>query len=432
MMKRWILTFIFLLCVQCCLVCSCSGDKERYLFNIEKALDAGKFHEIFKPLEYPNRKEVKELFLRIYENEKAHPDFIQCLNAQDSFFYAYQVIAKELYRKLYGFPREDFEFLRFPTQNLLKTKEEFFSRYPSFIFSKEELAKEFKTTPDKLDETIKTFELCDEEEYLKISKHEDETSIRLAKEFNTTPDKLDETIRALNTSDDEEYLKITNEEKADERFDEGELNNSELDDYAETASRFQINDTISEISREIVSVNFTMETYRPLDSAMCAFLSSHSISLASISQDEAEYKQKLIQILYELFDSIPLPRKKLESCIEKLIEKAPRTNCGIINQIFLPKENVSHFLYLSFGGGFLHSIYDSNFEDSYGEFQANRQEESFRTFRNFQARIIAGSLFEDPKVKIIRYTLIPEETQRQYELFVRDVIDELLPTHSTL
>jgi hypothetical protein len=83
-------------------------------------------------------------------------------------------------------------------------------------------------------------------------------------------------------------------------------------------------------------------------------------------------------------------------------------------------------MYLSFGGGFLHSIYDSKFETSYIEFQNNRQEGSFRTFRNFQARVIAGSLFENPQVKIFRYTLIPKETERQYEAIVRDSIDELL------
>lgn len=41
--------------------------------------------------------EVADLFLKIYKNEKAHPEFIQCVTAQNSFFYAYQVIAKELY-----------------------------------------------------------------------------------------------------------------------------------------------------------------------------------------------------------------------------------------------------------------------------------------------------------------------------------------------
>jgi|694.fasta_scaffold19462_9 hypothetical protein len=374
-MNKWIINFIFLFCLPFCLVCS--TEKELYLLNIEKALVACHFDEEFETLNNPNlREEVKELFLRIYENEKNHPGFIQCITAQDSLFYAYQVIAKELYRRLYGIPRDDFEFLRFPTQNLLKNREEFFLRYPSLILSKEELAKEFKTTPDYLDESFKEFERLNEEEYLRISRGEKET-----------------------------------------RSDE---------DDEEASSRFQINDTCTEISRELLSVNFTMETYRPLDSAMFVFLSGNSVSLDSLSNDGEEYKQKFMKILYELFDSLSIPREKLTACLEELIKKAPLSRFGIINQIFIPKENITDFMYLSFGGGFLHSIYDSKFETSYIEFQNNRQEGSFRTFRNFQARVIAGSLFENPQVKIFRYTLIPKETERQYEAIVRDSIDELL------
>jgi hypothetical protein len=180
-----------------------------------------------------------------------------------------------------------------------------------------------------------------------------------------------------------------------------------------------------EISKELLSVNFTMETYRPLDSALFVFLSGNSVSLASLSDDREEYKQKFTKILHELFDSL-LPKEKLNEWLEKLIDKAPRSKFGIINQIFIPKENITKHMYLSFGGGFLHYVYDSNFEESYIEFQNNRQEESFRTFRNFQARVIAGSLFENPQVKILRYTLIPKEAEIQYEAIVRDAIDELL------
>lgn len=381
-MKKWINAFIFIFCVQFCLVHS--AEKDLYLINIEKALEACHFNENPETLANPNlREEVTELFLRIYENEKKYPDFIQCITAQDSLFFAYQVIAKELYRKLYGMPRDDFEFLRFPTQNLLKSREEFFLHYPSLIISKEELAKEFKATLDKLEEAFNLHEKQDEEGFLRISRGEEEIH---------------------NELDDDD------EENEDE----------------ETPSRFQINDTMLEISKELLSVNFTMETYRPLDSALFVFLSGSSVSLASLSDDKEEYKQKFTKILHELFDSLPLPKEKLNKCLEKLIDKAPRSKFGIINQIFIPKENIKKYMYLSFGGGFLHSIYDSKFEESYSEFQNNRQEECFRTFRNFQARIIAGSLFENPQVKILRYALIPKETETQYEAIVRDAIDELL------
>jgi len=41
-------------------------------------------------------------------------------------------------------------------------------------------------------------------------------------------------------------------------------------------------------------------------------------------------------------------------------------------------------------------------------------------------RVIAGSLFENPQIKILRYTLIPKEAEKDYETIVREAIDELL------
>jgi hypothetical protein len=338
----------------------CSGETDQYLTNIEKAFEV--CHSKLQP-------EVAELFLKIHENEKAHPEFIQCVTAQDSFFYAYQVIAKELYLKVGAEPREDFEFLRFPTQELLQSKEAFFSKYPTFIISDEEQAKAFKTTPYKLEEALRLFEIQDEATYLGLSQGEKETR-----------------------HDDE-------------------------DEDEDTPSRYAFNDTHPEISKELLSVNFTMETYRPLDSSLFVFLTGGSVSISS--------SFTLNQMVYELFHSFSLPSEKVKACMDELIEKAPRTKYGIINQIFLPKDNISQFLYLSFGGGFLHSVYDSKFEESLHEFQVNRQEEDFRTFRNFQARIIAGSLLCDPRVKILRYTLIPDDQQRAYELIVREALDNL-------
>lgn len=364
-MKRWIIAFLFLFCAHCGLVCSL--EKEHYLINLEKALDAHHFHD--------DREDVMNLFLQIFENEIAHPDFIQCVTAQDCRFYAYQVIAKELYRKIYGEPRKEFEFLRFHT--LSKNREEFSSLYPSLMISKTELAKEFKTNEEGLEDALKTFEKQDEEEFLRISKGEEESH-----------------------DDDGE--------------DEG------------VSISLQINDTMPEVSKELLSVNFTMETYRPLDSALFVFLSGHSISLFYSPDDDLDYQYKISKIFCELFDSLSLPKEKVIHCVTKLIEKAPRSQFGIINQIFIPKENVNNCLYLAFGGGLLHPVYDSTFENSLLEFQNSREDSSFRTFRNFQARIIAGALFEDPKIKIFRYTLIPEEDQRKYERIVRDALNELL------
>ncbi|MBA3236903.1 MAG: hypothetical protein H0T62_00950 [Parachlamydiaceae bacterium] len=382
-MKKWTSLLFLIFSINCCLVFS--NEKDFYQTNIEKTLNACK-------VEPSQREEIRELFLQIYRVEKAHPDHIQCLTAQDSLFYAYQVIAKELYRKLFGQTKEEFEFLRFPSQNLIKTREEFFSRFPMTL-THEELAKEFRTTPDNLNEAIKANEIHHEENCLRISMGEDEVRY----DFEDHDDFDDD------DDDDEEDL-----------------------ENVESPSKFQLlNDTVPEVSKELLSVNFTMETYCPQDSTMAVFLSGCSVSLSSLSDDEEAYEKRVSKIFYELFDFLSFPREKLSICIENLIKRAPHTSRGIINQIFLPKKNIVNFLYLSFGGGWRHPIYDSNFEESYSEFQHNRKGGSFRTFRNFQARIIAGSLFDDPQVKIFRYTLIPQEEQKQYEAIVRDEIDKL-------
>lgn len=380
-MKNKCLPFLFLiLSIHCCLVFA--TEKDFYLANIDNTLK-------FCHVDPYQREEMRELFLQIYQVEKAHPDHIQCLTAQDSLFYAYQVIAKELYRKLYGQPKEEFEFLRFRSQKLSKNREEFFSRYPMMI-TNEEFAKEFRTTPDNLKEAIRAHEIHSEENCLRISMGEDE---------------------------------VRHDFGNDNDFDDDDDDNRESE---EVPSKFQLlNDTVPEVSKELLSVNFTMETYCPQDSTMAVFLSGCSVSLSSLSDDDEAYEKRVSKIFYEIFDSLSFPQEKPSICIENLIKRAPRSSRGIINQIFLPKKNISNFLYLSFGGGWLHPIYDPNFEESYNEFQNNRKGGSFRTFRNFQARIIAGSLFDDPQVKIFRYTLIPKKEQRQYEALVRDEIDKL-------
>jgi len=58
----------------------------------------------------------------------------------------------------------------------------------------------------------------------------------------------------------------------------------------EDLSRYQINDTLPEISKELIAVNFTVETYRPLDSALFVFLTGQSVSLSSTSKSETDYK----------------------------------------------------------------------------------------------------------------------------------------------
>jgi hypothetical protein len=366
--------FAVLFVFNCCFACP---SEEMYLKHIEQALDASQIDGKREVVSCPIlREKMKHLFLQIYEEEKVHPECIQCLTAQDSIFYVYQVIAKELYRKLYGEVKEDFEFLRFPAQKFTKNREEFFALYPSFKLSEKDVAEGFETVPEKLREVFDEYELVEEEEIVKILK--------------------------------------------------GELENFSADDGEEEENPVEnLLDTDPKISRELLSVSFTLETYRPLDSALFVFLSGKAVGMSSIYDQEA-YFEKFLEILCGMFEGLGVEEEKLQCSLKKLIQAAPCTPVGIINQIFLPKEHAMQCLYPAFGGGFLHKIFDEDFEGVFKGFQENREQESFRTFRNFQARLIVGALFNDPRIKVMRYTLIPEETQKEYEKLVRIELNELL------
>ena len=352
-----------------------------YLKHIEDAIGYSSFET------GDQMKRLNQFFLNIHALEEAYPEYVSCVTAQDSLFYAYQVVARELFRKLYGREvREDFQFLRFPTEHFMKTKEELFSKYPSLIVSFEEAAREFKTTPEQLAETLNIQEIKDEQERLRI---------------------------ALGLGEDH-------------RPNDSDSDSDDEDSDDETPDRYRINDSLPEVSRELISVNFSMETYRPLDTAMFVFLAGRSVSIGCASANDNEYTLAITKFLKTLFEPLSLPEEPLRKCLERLAREAPQTDLGIVTQIFLPRETLSDFLYMSFGAGFLHPYYDANLNESINAFQSDRQQDCFRTFRNFQGRIIAGSLTEDADVKIFCHTLIPEEQQRQYEQVVRESLDELL------
>lgn len=347
-------------------------DEDRYLANIEQAF-------LFPRTHWGADSQVfKDLFLQIYREEKANPDYVQCLTSQDSVFYAYQVVAKELYRQLHGEAKEDFEFLRFPDQSLSKDRKDFFARYPTMFLSKEELAKVFRTTLDNLEFTFEAREIQTEGIYMTIASG-------------------------------------GKEERIDDDDD---------DDSDDNSSRYLINDTLPEVSKELIAVSFTMESFLPMDSALHVFLANNSVSLSNY--DDGNISDKVTEVFRGIFRYLSAPEGEVTRCIEELIARAPRSEYGIINQVFLPRDNIANTLYLSHSGGFYHSIFDPEFDRYFDEFQNTRQKDTFRTFRNFQGRIIAGSLVHDPRIKIKRYTLIPESEQHEYESFVRHTLREFL------
>lgn len=275
-----------------------------------------------------NRNEIVELFLQIRLKELDHTKSYQIITAQDSRYFAYQVIAKELYvARNGGECLNDFEFLRYPSENLIKSPKVFFQSYP-----------------------------C---------------------------------------------LKNRSEEVSSDCID-----------------------TLSEISYQLLSGSLSIDTYIPADSALFVFLYGKGLAEWSNCKDEVLYHEKFLQNVSTLFDSAGIKKDVYQAYLHNLLEAAPKTTHGIINQIFLPVSSIENYLYMSSAGGFLNEEQNNNISQTMEVFQKLRFND-FLLKESYQVRLIAGALF-DGHVNIYRYTLIPIEEQKSYRLLVKDLIHKML------
>lgn len=262
--------------------------------------------------------------LRLKELENT--DKYQVVTAQDSRFFAYQIIAKHLYEIIFQEEFENFEFLRYPHKGLLKSPEDFFKEYP-------------------------------------------------------------------------------------------DLKNSKVKNP-------KVLDLLPEISRQLLSCSLSMETNTPADSALFVFIFGKGISEWSNSKQEDVYNAKFVQHIAELFESVGITQSAYEPYINELVDSAPKTNEGIINQIFFPKENIGNYLYFSISGGFLHPEQNTEIHATIAKFQESCLNSDFDAKKNIQTRVLVGSLF-DRNVTIYRYTLIPEQEQENYKKLVKEIIKNI-------
>ena len=127
--------------------------------------------------------------------------------------------------------------------------------------------------------------------------------------------------------------------------------------------------------------------------------------------------------LEELFNSIGLSPAKFNPFIEEVMARAPNPYEGIVNQIFIPKDRVREFLYISYPMGFVNHELNSKLDQAFADFQIDRFSDDCQN-DNLQVRILAGKLF-DEDVHIFRYSLIPLNEQLTFEQFVSEELDKL-------
>ncbi len=335
-----------------------------YIHNIERCLIESdctlkNLHEEEKLLKF---------FINIRAKELEYLDKYQVITAQDSYFFAYQVIAKELYQRLQKKNVTDFEYLRAPHESLAKNREDFFKQYPSFNVSKETWAQ----------------------------------------------------IAGVPVENLLDFLEQNEQDDDSESDDEDEKTNKQLVEQI-----YAITDTCPEISRQLIAGNLSIETYAPADSAFDVFMDGIGIVTSQDTNSEEAYFEKLKSHLIEMFDHAGLSRASYAPYLDGLIQVAPKTQQGIITQIFLPKNHIEDFLYIAFPFGLLNSIEDEIIHQVFATFQSNRLKPNFNINKNLQVRIIAGSLFND-EVKIFRHTLIPQTEQDAYLQYVENTIEQIL------
>jgi|688.fasta_scaffold204452_2 hypothetical protein len=297
---------------------------EIYKSHIQKNLSD--YEPKFEYLTDARKQEILDLCVKIRIRELENVDQYQVVTAQDSLFFAYQVIAKTLHAALHGEGCQDFEFLRCPHHTLISNPEDLFAEYPAL---------------SKMEENGITSDL--------------------------QPD----------------------------------------------------------ISRHLISCSLALETSTPADSALFVFLFGKGISEWSSTREEDAYSKKFERHLEELFECMGLARDSYAPFLSLLISAAPRTEEGIINQIFLPKENIQSHLYFAKSGGFFHPKQNRDVHETIKQFHHERLTSNLDMKKNLQARILTGSL-SNRGVKIYRYTLIPEQEQEAYKNLVDQVIQKIL------
>lgn len=186
------------------------------------------------------------MLLEVRKKELTYPDMYQLVTAQDARFFAYQMIAKVLFKTIKERLFPEFEFLRAPQTDLFIHRADFFDSYPSLYLTKEQA---------------------------------------------------------------EQLL--------------AGMKNSECENDQSSNAQFPINDTLPEISRQLISSNLSLKTAISLDSALYVFLTGTGVSEWHYTKSEQEYKSRLTTHIRELFDCAAISAELYEPYLSRLIEVAP-------------------------------------------------------------------------------------------------------------
>lgn len=288
--------------------------------------------------------ELRPLFSRIWEISEQHKEaYHHFVTAQNSKFYALQVVLKTLYGETEG----PYEYLRLQHQLEIESIDQLFECYPGL------------TCIPEISQELEDRTNSDEE-----------------------------------ASDDED---------------------NEVDFDEEAVAQ---NDVLPEISKEIIAASLLPHCAMPQDSALYVFL---------VGGNVAQQGDELVaSAMLDAFTHFGLAKKNAQAAVSKILAEAPKSDLGILMQVFVPKTEAKDFFFVSLSGGYLHKRADREYLDYFDRMHQRVFAPGFLPENhNAQVRLLASKLTEDD-VLIYRHTQIPEEQRSVFEARVREIVDEVL------
>jgi hypothetical protein len=196
----------------------------------------------------------------------------------------------------------------------------------------------------------------------------------------------------------------------------------ELIKQLENNDRVDINnfveEDIPEMSERLISASLTMETCTFLESAQYIFANGSGLGKF------AENKEYLNKLITAVFDRRGIPSAIYEPYINEWMEMLPKSDEGIIVQIFIHKTFVDDLLYVSFPKG-LRLTETNDLITFFHNFNKSRLTRDFDIFACTQARVLIDALSPE-NAQIFRYSVIDPEKIKGFTLFIRKCLYEIL------
>ena len=144
-------------------------------------------------------------------------------------------------------------------------------------------------------------------------------------------------------------------------------------------------------------------------------------------QSHFSAEDRLKHLLISIFQHHNISKDIYLPHIEKWIARAnmKQYQDGVINQIFIPKNKVKDFVYISYPAGYNIQKDTNNIHDFLEKHKQKRYSNDFDIQANDQVRIISGAIQPTSDIKVFQYTTIPQDQQDSFVKLVTESVDDI-------